>query len=461
MNPFKFDLVPYTRGVGIEVGPDEGKTFPHFIKWSDEALHLLAPQSMDFAYYHTEEIDEQTSLSRIWRLVKQGGHLNIVAPRFTNCEALMASYPGWELWEKIVNEYWTYYAFKKINSKKMTIIPKPEGKTCAVMRYGGIGDMMLAANVFPELKAQGFHLTLFTHTNSFEVVEYDPFVDRFILQDSGQVPALEFRDFVLHHTKKYDRLINLSESIEGTLLSLPDRVSYYWPTGFRHSRQADNYYDITAKICEVPKALNGEFHFTQKEANKAFKQRRKLTSPVIMWVMSGSAVHKFWPYMDQAIARILVQHPTAQIVLVGDESSQILEQGWSNEPRVHTKCGKWSIRETMTFCHYADLIITPETGVAQCVAFKDVPKILLLSHSSVSNFAEDWTNCIPLEPEDCACYPCHQMHYGWEYCTSVEVTDEQDTEDPARLAQCQVNISVEQMTQAINTALGGAKEKAA
>ena len=196
---------------------------------------------------------------------------------------------------------------------------------------------------------------------------------------------------------------------------------------------------------------------TRKEMAWAEKKVKKMGSPIILWVLSGSSVHKFWPWQDQAVARILVQHPTAQIVMVGDEASKLIQRGWEKEPRVHAMCGKWDVRETMTFCNYADVIVTPETGVALSVQFKDIPKVLLLSHSSVENCAEDWVNCVALEPEGCECYPCHKMHYGWEFCSAVEIEDE--TGKTARFAECQVCIDPDRVTSVINSIL--LKEKAA
>ena len=445
MNPFKFDMVPYTRGVGIEICPSPDKTYPHFIKWQPEGIHLLSRGSFDFAYYYADEEDDYIEISKaLWGLIKQGGYLNIIFKAGMNFKG--ADLSGTIIEEVNVDKLY-YYALRKGD---YDYIPaKNDEKTCAIVRYGGIGDMMFMSCVLPELKEQGFHITLYTHPNSYEAVKKDPHIDRFILQDSGQVPIEWFRDFCIHTNRKYDRFINLSESIEGTLLSLPDRVSYYWPKEVRHEIMNRNYYELTAKICGVNKNLCGKFYATEKEKKRARKFKNKHTQPVIVWILSGSSVHKFWPHQDQAIARILLQHPHANIIMVGDDACRILEQGWENEPRVHMKSGKWSVRETMAFCQIADLIITPETGVSLGVQFEDVPKILLLSHSSRQNYAEDWVNCITVPPEGCDCYPCHQMHYGFEYCNQDEKTG---------ASLCQTKIGVDEVIFAVNRMLTGMKK---
>jgi ADP-heptose:LPS heptosyltransferase len=451
-NPFKFDLVPYTRGVGIEITPAETKTFPHFIKWNNEALHLLAKQSMDFVYYISPEMGSQwgqEDLKDAWGLVKTGGHLCLTLDHETSGQMLMSAFPGWIIQEHKNVGKWGFYVFEKTANNKMHVGVKVEGKTCAVLRYGGIGDMMLASNIFPGLKRQGYHITLYTHTNSLETIKFDPHIDKIIIQDSGQVPGEEFRDFVFSLKKKYTKVINLSESIEGTLLSLPDRVSYYWPKELRSERNGMNHYEITAKIAGVPKKLEGKFYPTQGEINWAKKQRKKMGGKVLLWVLSGSSVHKFWPWLDQAVARIMLNYPEWKVVFVGDEISKLLAMGWEKEKRVFNQCGLWDIRKTMTFCGVADGIVTPETGVALSVSFKNIPKILLLSHSAPKSYAEDWNACIPLTPDNCECYPCHQMHYGWEYCNSVEICGENE-EESATVAKCQANISVDKFMGAFN-----------
>ena len=39
--------------------------------------------------------------------------------------------------------------------------PRPE-KKAAVVRYGAIGDMVQVSSIFPGLKDQGYHLTVYT-----------------------------------------------------------------------------------------------------------------------------------------------------------------------------------------------------------------------------------------------------------------------------------------------------------
>jgi len=135
--------------------------------------------------------------------------------------------------------------------------------------------------------------------------------------------------------------------------------------------------------------------------------------------------------------------------MVGDELCEILEIPWEHEPRVIRQSGKWPIRKTLAFAQVADVVIGPETGVMNAVAFETVPKILFLSHSSVNNLSRDWVNCYDMIPEDTECYPCHMIHHGSEWCHRVE--KEGDPADGTAL--CQANISADRVWQALDSIL--------
>jgi ADP-heptose:LPS heptosyltransferase len=170
-------------------------------------------------------------------------------------------------------------------------------------------------------------------------------------------------------------------------------------------------------------------------------------------------VHKTWPYLDQAIAAMMVDFPDVQVVFVGNMACKILEQGWENEKRVHKTSGEWSIRQSLAFVQQADLVIGPETGVMNSVSCMPMPKVMFLSHSTDENLTRDWHNTHTLISENTSCPgrgnnaapACHQLHYNWDYCKR--------TED--KVAQCQADITIEQAYKVIWHAIQYAKEAAA
>jgi ADP-heptose:LPS heptosyltransferase len=277
-----------------------------------------------------------------------------------------------------------------------------------------------------------------TTPRGYEIVKHDPHIDDFIIQDDNQVPMEELHDYWDVWRKKFDRFICLTESVEANLLVMPFRVYYGWPNAARHLMCDVNYLQMVHAIAEVPLPPMPRFYPTAKETRRSQKFREKIRAPLLMWAIDGSSVHKHWPWMHNAMAKIMVE-TDFHIVLVGNEISSILEQGWENEPRVIRMSGKWSIRQTLSFVEFCDMIIGPETGVLNAAGMLDIPKIVFLSHSSENNFAKYYKNMVALSPnsEDCSCYPCHKLIYGWKNCVRDDVG-----------ALCQTKISLDQFWEA-------------
>jgi ADP-heptose:LPS heptosyltransferase len=208
-----------------------------------------------------------------------------------------------------------------------------------------------------------------------------------------------------------------------------------WPHDARHSLLNHNYVELAHKIAGLKNRYAVKFHSNENEKIWAKKERSKMGSPVILWSLAGSAVHKTWPYLDQIIARVMLSFPNATVVLCGGPESEMLEAGWENEKRVVKTCGKWNIRQSLSFLYEADLVIGPETGVLNAASDMSVDKIVFLSHSSVENLTRDWKNCVSLFPKNTACYPCHTLHQGWEFCHKDEEKG---------VAKCQSDISADE-----------------
>jgi len=497
----KYHIVPYTKGKVLDLGCGPFRPFPHFIgidntedfnkgaKWRPDItgdcsdLSIFASKSIDavFSSHLLEHLeDTEKVLREWWRTIKIGGYLVLYLPHkqfypnigetgandqhkhdFMPDDIIGHMYDISGKWDLLENqernqddEYSFFQVYQKIAKGPAQFSyknPKPE-KTCAVVRYGGVGDMLQSSSVFPLLKEQGYHLTLYTSNTGYHISKEDPYVDEFIIQDTDQVPNHELGAFFDVISKKYDKFINLCESVEGTFLAMEDRIAYQWPQNVRHEMLDKNYVEFTHALAEVPFKPHVEFYPTVTETKWAQKQRKKLNGRVILWAMTGSSVHKVWPYVDQIIARIMLTYPDCKVVLVGDEISQIAEQGWENEPRVIKACGRWSIRNTLAFAKYADIVIGPETGVLNCVSMEPIPKIVCLSHSSKENLTRDWINVISLTPENCPCWPCHQIQKGFDPCVRDKETG---------VALCQAKISAEHMWGAVRLWMNEDKREAA
>jgi ADP-heptose:LPS heptosyltransferase/predicted SAM-dependent methyltransferase len=500
-----WELVPYTRGFGLDIGCGPHKGFPHFVgvdSRKDTALFNIQmnpeitvedasrlPQFADgacdfvFSSHLLEHIvDYKTALAEWWRLVKVGGHLCLYLPHkdfypnvgkpgsnedhkhdFLPQDILDAMEGFGGDWDCLRNEdrnereeYSFFQVFRKLEAgagrqhtwKK----PRPE-KLAAVVRYGAWGDALQTCSVFPGLKKQGFHIRLYTTPRAWDVLQHDPHIDEVYLQDTDQVPPQHLGTFWDYERVKYDRWINLSESVEATWLTLGDRVQARWPKSVRDKYLNTNYVEFQHELAEIVYTKSRtKFYASLEEKNWAVEQRIEMkASPLILWVLNGSSVHKVWPHIDQIFARMMLVYPECKIVTVGDAKSLILDEPWKNEPRIIRKAGQWSIRQTLAFAQVCDLIVGPETGVLSGMSMEDMPKIVFLSHSSHENLTRDWKNTFALFSTKTPCYPCHKMHYNWDHCNR---NDDKDAYWEGT-AQCQVDIPPEACWVAIGKALNG------
>ena len=513
----RWELVPYMRGKCLDIGCGPYKVFPHFVgvdngdHWGhfdnvrvDDAKDLsqFGSEAWDVAYSshlleHFPYKDVPNVLNEWMRVTKVGGYLILYLPdekqypkvgdKYANQDhkwdvsydkvisAMEKSDCGWDLIDYQVrseaDEYSLFFVFKKLQSKKRKFSwknPKPL-KTAAVVRYGAQGDNIQMSSLLPSLKEQGYHVTVYCQSGlGYDVIKHDPHVDRFIVQERDAVPPQFLLEFLEYTKKKYDKWIDLCETIEGTLLAAPKRASWYWPNEARAVMMDRNYLEWIHQVAQVPPPYRPKFYSTDEE--KAWANREKYQGRNVLWSLAGSSGHKVWPHIDDIIHRLLAAYPDVHIWLVGDESCKLLEQGWGKfddekedlvevNPRVHLRAGKWTIRQSMSFAEVADLIIGTETGLLNAAGSMEVPKIVNLSHSSPEMLTKHWLNVTVLEqPEGVGCPKkwkknggaCRQLHGSggtdpWADCPKHEDTG---------TALCQFHITEESMWDSVQQVLG-------
>jgi ADP-heptose:LPS heptosyltransferase len=515
----RWELVPYFRGKCLDIGCGPYRVFPHFVgvdnghHWGhfdnvrvDDAADLSqfgsAAWDMTFSSHLLEHFPykDVPAVLREWmRVTKIGGHLVLYLPdedqypkvgkEFANADhkwdvsydKLIAAMEkvdcGWDLVNYQVraetDEYSLFFVFRKEQGRqhKFSFMnPKP-AKTAAVVRYGAIGDMIQTSSILPGLKEQGFHITLYCQAGQgYETIKHDPHVDRFIVQEKDAVPPQFLREFLEYTSKRYDRFINLSESVEVSLLAAPGRTAWYWPNEVRAVHMDRNYIEWTHLLAGVPAPYRPAFYSTLEERAWARKQKERFGGRVVLWSLAGSSNHKVWPHLDEIVLRMMAQYPDVHVVTVGDETCKLLEQGFGRfddekndlvetMSRVHLRSGKWTIRQSMAFAEVADLIIGTETGLLNAAGAMDTPKIITLSHSSPEMLTKHWKNTIALQqPAGVGCpkSPCRQLHGAdrsdpWMDCPKHE----------SGTALCQYEISPEMMWSAVQRVLGAQMQRAA
>lgn len=342
--------------------------------------------------------------------------------------------------------------------------PRREGKWFCVTRYGGVGDVIQAASVFPAMKKLGFKIAFNTQHRGYNVIKGNPYVDEYILQEVDQIKPTELGEFWQKLASLYSRYTNFSETVEKTLLASDTVMMWAWPQQARHMICNVNYFELMFAVATIPfKAYETyqPFYPTPEEDAWAKEQRKAMgnKAKVVVWALSGSAHHKVSPWADASIIRLLLSDPTIHVVTVGDEACKILEgRSWDNESRVHTWAGQ-DIRKTLAFLKYADVVIGPETGVINAAGvMPDVHSILMCSHSNPNKVSKYFVNHTDLEPEGLNCYPCHLLHNkGPENCFRVDLREIMEggnqIEKPLMTAACTVAIDDDMIVNAVMKAL--------
>jgi len=445
----KYLSVPFTRGLGAEIG---GRSFPHFTSYGpgmDIEPNGDLPfddEGLDFVV--DLDCKMPADLAAWWRTLRVGGHLVVAIPETGRGELSPVLY-GFGSWRRMLCETFDgvmVAVYRKTDDGNMAFEDARPAKTACIVRYGGFGDQLQAANILPALRRQGYHVTFMTTPKGQDILAHAPHIDAWVIQDHEQVPNGELWAYWKVWAERFDRWINLSESVEGTLLAMPGRANHGWPDAARRKYLNVNYLKFTADLAGVKYAPEARFYPSERERAWATGFLAETFDPedfVIVWALSGSSLHKAYPWQDNVIAKVLLSTPTARFVLVGDDACRILEQGWEAEPRVRLASGELSIRETLTLATMAGCVVGPETGVLNAVAFEpDVGKVCMLSHSSVNNLTKHWCNTVSITPPaEVKCYPCHRLHYGAEFC---------DVEPESGAAMCQFAIDPARVADAIS-----------
>ena len=495
-------VVPYLQGRCLDIGSGPGKVWPSLIGIDTATqggrpvtdMHMDGTKELPFTaatmdgvfssfLLHQIEPSRVPHVLREWaRVLKVGGYLVLYLPDAETMppeadplgkwrptlKDIQSNLPDadWELIEaerRIEgDEYGMLIVLRKSAAGWSENLwqRNPDGKKRAlVIRYGAIGDAVVAASILPGLQKQGYHVTFNCREAIRDVLRHDPHIDDWLIQETDFVPNDMLGPYWHALSERYDRIVNLSESVEGLLLALPGRLNHAYSDEARRAIYGHvNYWEHTHNIAAVPHEFNARFYPTEAEHKWAAAVRRTMAGPVVAWVVNGSSPHKVYPWV-QVVASWLLERTPAHIVLYADAGvgkqlqdgiMACLKEAGHDMARVHGIAGKWSIRQSLTFAQHADCVVGPETGPMNGVGMEVVPKVIYLSHSSPDNLTKHWVNTTVLTPDlaRAPCYPCHRLHHGWEFCPRDEQT---------AAATCASAIAPSVVFEAIGLAIGARK----
>lgn len=488
----RYDIVPYMGQTCIDIGCGPKKVFPHFIGIDSgkdtslfgiamkpdivgdcESIPLFADGSFDtvFSSHTLEHIEDyHSALAEWWRLVAVGGHLVLYLPHkdlypnigtehanpdhkhdFVNDDIALAMQIVANDFDLIVNEkrdqlreYSFLQVYRKLPPRSPSLAltpgqtatfqvqrlqswanPKP-AKTAAVVRLGAYGDALWASSMLPLLKAEGYHVTVYTERAGEEVLRADPNIDRIIVMPSSVLDDTDLILFFVWEARKYERFINTTGVVETRLLPHPNEPAYHWPHDARAREMNRNYLEALHDVAGLPHVFAQRFFPTEKERDFAIAQRRMLDGPVVVVAPTGSGLPKTWPYVQEFMR--LMAARLVHVIVLGDIRGELDPP----EHYGHVVGTSLPIRVALAIAQQADVVVGTESAIVNGVAFDDMLKVVLLSHSSGENLTKHWKNAAAIEITGLACHPCHRLHKRFEFCV-------QDPKSGA--AACQAAVS--------------------
>lgn len=442
----RYRSIAYLRGRGLIYGcgpdtplpraaKDEGKYAINcdwrrheMIDCVQQSLDIFDSSVMDFVFlgpgWATIPHRQQILQEAITKL-KVGGHLVLhTEDKYIPTEGLQGAWQAKD--EYLHRDGQSLSILKKLPNKDTFILPaKPRAtKRACVCRYGAIGDMIILTPLIRALHEDGYEVTMNVTPYGKDVLNHNPFISNMIVQEREAIPNNELGEYWDEWRGDYEKYINLSESIEGSMLKVEGREEFYAPKAIRNTPV--NYYDKTLTIGGYPdiRGKIGELYFSREEQKDAQHLRKRYNdSFLVMWALNGSSHHKQYPRMREMLEQWMPSHPRAKVVLVGDANAKAAQ---FEHPQIIPMAGEVALRRVLALIQYMNVVVGPETAITNAAGcYDDVHKIVLLSHSSPSNLTMYWKNCMALAPS-CACHPCHQLHYSKESCPLVQITDMED-----------------------------------
>jgi len=414
--------LPWLRGVGFYA--------PH-------VLEDFKPGQLDHAYLSdswSRQANATEILDLIWERLPDNGVLAVHAEQSVFSRQKFGEHvlkwPAWRCLDDMEGvpgapTSW-FAALMKIPVQAQVYEPlERQNRDVLVIRTGGFGDGLLASYVASRLKKADpdRHVTYLVSENAGKVLQNNPNIDRLLVFERHRYGDESFGQMAHNFVPRFQKLIYLNETVESLLLPGSKNGWFHWPHALRHELCNRNYEEVTSAVAELTHEPGhvGFYPFVE-EVEKA-----KLPEGTnVAWALSGSTEHKTWPYQGIALARLLLKYPKINFHLLGGGDRDrklihaVLQQveqiaGKHELARVYHDLDE-DLRVSYAKAQRCDVVVAPETGVLWACAYSPNQKIVLLSHSSSENLTKHWRFTQGLEPQDCAQFPCHKLHFAGDEC---------------------------------------------
>lgn len=449
----RWGTIAYSGGSGLHIGVGDARCYPNAVGIDDhrtpatdlvmalDRLRIFVDGTFDFVVLGDvmRRVHEpKVLLAEAWRVLREGGFLILAQPTSVQLEWLAQGARDHALVETLT-----------MGARRVDVVCKlaaglgrldarlpTTGKTCGVVRPGGFGDAVWASSILPALKAEGYQITVYADPQGEQVLRHDPYIDALVITGDVVTPNDQLGSFYAHEEVRYDRWINLVESVEKNMIAVPNDLRFYWSDAERRRIFGGSYIEAVHDRAGVPHDFRQKFYPTQEERSQALGRKAAGRKTAVI-AASGSTMPKWWPHVGP-LADALITRGYDVWVLGELRALQLAPR-----PHLHVVGTDWPLREALTFAQCADLVVGQDTGLLNAVALESMPKVVLLSIASAENLTKHWVNTRALAGS-VACFPCHRIHYvqgGWHYCNHDKATN---------TAACQAAISLAQVLAAVD-----------
>ena len=195
-----------------------------------------------------------------------------------------------------------------------------------------------------------------------------------------------------------------------------------------------------------------KFYATVNEMEWAQEFRDRIKGPMVLLSPTGSGPFKAWPHAQRFME--IMADEGVYTVMVGDlkhlPDLDLVERHGEEYGVVAGM--EFPLRLSLALSLLADAVVATESVFANAVAMEDMPKVVMLSHSSHENLTRDWSNTAALQAP-VPCYPCHRIHNSGMAMCSKDLN--------TRASACMASYSAEYVSDLERKALGIAEKAAA
>lgn len=318
-------------------------------------------------------------------------------------------------------------------------------KRAYIIRHGAYGDHIHMSHIPKILTQEGYEVTFQYNLKGVQIHSFNPYIKHHVFREptaeelSGD-PILNYQ--LYKHYKKikkeYDLFINFDRSLEGTLITDEKTHEYFMPKHWRNKKYGNTcFYDQSVLWAKLPKKYlgrTGDLYFRDKEhecIERIFEPIRNKGKKILIWSIAGTMWQKaIYPWSQKVCEEFQKRHPEVIVfVTAGPEYSEhawgvLFSKGMdcSQVPAVNV-ISQWPFRQALLATKYADMLITPETGLGIGAGVYETPKIMLLTAASIKNIVGNDKNDFSMQSE-AWCSPCHRAIYNMDVCDTIPISEE-------------------------------------